>query len=164
MSSTPRHPNADLIERLYAAIQRADPKAIAACYAEDAYFEDIAFRLRGRARILEMWELVCHAEPTVTFDPGLIAADDRKGRGCWRAKYRYGRTDTNPGRPVDNTLASDFTFRDRLIVDHRDHCDPMVWARMAFPFPKYLVAGSLAPLRRYIARQRLEAFLAGRKP
>ena len=164
MSSTPRHPNADLIERLYAAIQRADPKAIAACYAEDTYFEDIAFRLRGRARILEMWELVCHAEPTVTFDPGLIAADDRKGRGCWRAKYRYGRTDTDPGRPVDNTLASDFTFRDRLIVDHRDHCDPMVWARMAFPFPKYLVAGSIAPLRRYIARQRLEAFLAGRKP
>jgi ketosteroid isomerase-like protein len=164
MSSAPRHPNVDLIERLYTAIQRADPKAIAACYAEDAYFEDIAFRLRDRVRILEMWELVCHAKPTVTFDPGLIAADDRKGRGCWRAKYCYGRTDTNPGRPVDNTLASEFTFRDRLIVDHRDCCDPMVWARMAFPFPKYLVAGSLAPLRRYIARQRLEAFLAGRKP
>jgi hypothetical protein len=30
MSSSPRHPNARLIENLYAAIQKADPTAITA--------------------------------------------------------------------------------------------------------------------------------------
>jgi ketosteroid isomerase-like protein len=152
------HPNARVIERLYTAIQNADPKAIAACYAEDAYFEDIAFQLRGRKRILEMWELVCHAAPKVCFDPASISADDRKGHGRWRAKYIYGKTATAPGRPVDNTLTSEFAFRDGLIVDHRDGCDAMAWARMAFPFPKSLIAGSIPPLRRYIAAQRLKEF------
>ena len=133
----PRHPNARLIENLYAAIAKADPAAITACYAEDAYFEDIAFRLHGRERIRNMWEMICDAKPkvAVTFDPNSIAADDRKGRGKWNAIYWYGRTDTKPGRKVDNTLNSAFAFRDGLIVEHRDRCDAMAWARQALPLP-----------------------------
>ena len=57
------HPNARLIAMLYTAIKNADPNAIIACYADDAYFEDIAFQLHGKARILDMWRLVCHSMP-----------------------------------------------------------------------------------------------------
>jgi hypothetical protein len=110
MSSSPRHPNARLIENLYAAIQKADPTAITACYADDAYFEDIAFRLRGRERIMEMWRLVCHSRPEVTFDLNSISANEHKGSGRWRAKYCYGKTDSEPGRRIDNTLTSEFDF------------------------------------------------------
>jgi hypothetical protein len=45
------HPNAQLIEKLYSAIQAADAATIATCYVHEAYFEDIAFQLHGRARI-----------------------------------------------------------------------------------------------------------------
>lgn len=152
------HPNARLIERLYTAIRNADAKAIEDCYAADGYFEDIAFRRRDREHIMEMWRLVCHSKPEVTFDPNSISADERKGSGRWRAKYIYGKTATKPGRPVDNTSTSEFAFRDGRIVRHYDRCDAMAWARQAYAFPKSLVAGSIAPLRRYVAGKKLKEF------
>src|ERR1044071_349835 len=92
------HPNAALVRTLYLAIQNADPRAIIACYADDAHFEDIAFQLDGKARILEMWQLVCHSKPRVTIDFDSISADDRTGNGRWMATYMFGKTDTKPGR------------------------------------------------------------------
>jgi hypothetical protein len=159
----PTHPNARSIERLYVAIQNANPDAIAACYGEDAYFEDIAFRLRGRKRIFDMWRLICHGTPTVTFNAQMISADDRKGRGVWRANYDFGRTGCKPGRPVDNTLTSEFTFRDGLIVDHRDRSDPVAWARQAFAPPWGEIIGRIGPLRRCLAGLRLTKFIARSK-
>jgi hypothetical protein len=50
-------------ERLYTAIQSADLKTIAACYDENAYFEEIAFKRHGKKEILEMWRYVCHGTP-----------------------------------------------------------------------------------------------------
>jgi ketosteroid isomerase-like protein len=159
------HPNALRIETLYTAIQNADLTAIAACYDEHAYFQDIAFRRRGKKEIMEMWRYACHGMPQVTFDSNAISADDRQGSGRWRAKYMFGKTDTKAGRPVDNTISSAFAFRDGgLIVKHRDRCDAMAWARQAFPFPISLVAGSLAPLRRCMAALKLYKFSKEAKP
>ena len=151
-----QHPNVRLINMLYTAIQNADAKAIAACYADDAHFEDIAFRLHGKEHISDMWRMVCHSRPQVTFDS--VKADDRKGSGRWRAIYRFGKTDSKPGRPVDNTLTSDFTFRDGLIVEHRDKCDARVWARQAYAFPASIFA-SIGPIRRYMAARKLANFI-----
>src|SRR4051794_3210522 len=102
------HPNARQIETLYDGIRRGDLEAIAACYAENATFEDIAFRRDGREHIMEMWRMVCHAEPIVT--PGPVAADDKIGSGHWHVKYTFGKTARKPGRPIDNTISSTFTF------------------------------------------------------
>jgi len=115
------HPNAQLIETLYTAIANRDAGAIAACYADDATFEDIAFRRHGRKQIHEMWRLVCHAKPKVTFGP--VSADDWKGTGRWNADYMFGATSTDPGRRVVNELTSEFTFRGGLIATHHDTCD-----------------------------------------
>ena len=127
------HPNARLIETLYTAIANHDPNAIAACYADDAPFEDIAFRRRGRKQIHEMWRLVCHAKPAVTSGP--VNADDQKGTGHWKADYMFGKTATDPGRRVDNSLTSEFTFRGGLIATHHDTCDAVAWAKRALLFP-----------------------------
>jgi hypothetical protein len=54
---TTMHPNAELIEKLYSAIQSA-AATITSCYAEEAYFEDIAFRMHCRTRIAGMWQLI----------------------------------------------------------------------------------------------------------
>jgi hypothetical protein len=48
------HPNARLIETLYGALRDDEPEAAAECYAADARFEDIAFRLEGRDQVLDM--------------------------------------------------------------------------------------------------------------
>lgn len=157
------HPNVRLIETLYNGIQSADPKAIIACYADDAYFQDIAFQRRGKDRILEMWRLVCHGKPKVTIVPNSIAADDRTGTGKWKANYCFGRTDTNPGRKVANELTSEFVFRDGRIIEHCDNSDAMAWARQAIGLPLSLLIGSITPLRRKMAERRLNKFLETQK-
>jgi ketosteroid isomerase-like protein len=151
------HPNSQLIERLYSAIANHDSDAIAACYADDATFEDIAFRRHGRKEIHEMWRLVCHAKPAVT--PGPVSADDRTGTGRWTADYMFGASDTDPGRPVHNELTSEFTFRGGLIATHRDACDTVAWAKQAYPFPKWLIAAYVPPLRHLAATRKLKTFL-----
>jgi limonene-1,2-epoxide hydrolase len=161
------HSNADVIRRLYTAIDNADPDAIMACYADDpaddAYFEDIAFQRRGRKEIHQMWRMVCHAKPNVKILSA--TADDQKGSGSWEADYMFGKTesatntDANPGRHVINIIASTFTFRDGRIVRHSDHCDAMAWARQAFPFPLSVAMGLIGPLRRGGAALKLNKFL-----
>jgi hypothetical protein len=71
------HPNARLIETLYSSLRDDKPDAAAACYAPDAHFEDIAFRLDGRERILQIWRLVCSQKVGVTF--GSVVADEQQG-------------------------------------------------------------------------------------
>src|SRR4051794_32238936 len=145
------HANALRIKSLYAAIQNADLMAIAACYDEHAYFQDIAFRRRGKGKIMEMWRYVGHGKPEV-IEATVISADDRTGSGRWRVKYRFGQTDKKPGLPIDNSISSAFVFHNGFIIEHRDQCDAMAWARQAFRLPiAALIVGSIAPLRRCLA-------------
>jgi len=157
------HRNAALIRTLYIAIQNADPEGIIACYADDAYFEDIAFQCPRKARIFEMWQLVCHSRPRVTIDFDAISADDEKGTGRWMATYMFGKTEKKPGRRVDNTVTSEFVFRDGFIAAHHDRCHAMAWAVQAIVFPVSLLVGSITPLRRSLAERRLEKFIEGKR-
>ena len=153
------HPNALLIKSLYSAIGAQDLTAIDACYDDEAYFQDIAFRRHRKRRIMEMWRYVCHGKPDVTFDVNTISADDRTGTGRWRAKYVFGKTDRKPGVRIDNAITSAFVFRNGLIVEHRDDCDVMGWARQAFRSPiAVFIVGHVAPFRRGMAGLKLYRF------
>jgi ketosteroid isomerase-like protein len=158
------HPNARRIALLYTAINVGDLAAIAACYDEDAYFEDIAFERKRKCKIMQMWQFVCHGGTTVEFDANAISADDWTGSGRWTAKYMFGKTDTRCGRPVENAVISSFAFRDGLITEHRDACDPMAWARQALPYPISLVVGSIEPVRRAMAALKLYKFIRTEGP
>jgi len=147
------HPNTRRIEELYASIRDGKAEVAASCYAEDAHFEDIAFRLDGRERIQQMWRMVCSRKVQVTFDS--IVADDHRGSGHWVARYTFRDT----GRPVVNDITSEFTFQGGLIQDHRDRSSALTWARQAFPFPKSLAVGLIGPLRRYKAGRKLADFI-----
>jgi hypothetical protein len=151
------HPNATRIEALYASIRDHDAERAALCYRTDAHFEDIAFRLDGRERILHMWQLVCSREVQVSFDS--IAADDHRGNGHWVARYTFGDT----GRPVVSDIVSEFTFQGGLIQNHRDRTNAMAWARQAFPFPTSFLVGLVGPLRRHKAAQKLADFIKSPK-
>ena len=153
------HPNARRIAWLYSAINAGDLAEIAACYDEDAYFEDIAFQCKRKRKIMEMWQFVCHGGTRVEFDTNAISADNWTGSGRWTAKYMFGKTGTRRGRPVDNDTISSFAFRDGFIIEHRDACDPMAWARQALPYPISLVVGSIEPVRRAMAALKLDRFI-----
>lgn len=151
--------NALRIQALYEALKNTDAGAAMACYAEDAYFEDIGFRLRGRRAIGRMWSLVCDAERLeVKFSD--ISAEGNRGQGFWVA--RYPPIIARPSRKQDkrfevcNASHSAFLFSaDGLIAEHRDTCDPKAWAAQAFPFPLSTLMGNVGFLRRLLAGAKL---------
>lgn len=147
------HPNTRLIEHLYASLRDRQPDDTKNLYAQKSYFRDIAFDLRGRDSIVEMWRFVCDRDINVTFRE--IRADNATGSGHWVICYAM----SGSGRLVRNSIRSRFTFRDGMIIEHVDDCDPVAWADQAYAFPMSLVLGRLEFVRRYGARSKLARFV-----
>ena len=53
--------SAETIKRLYDCCASLDAKGMAQCYADDAFFDDEAFSLRGRHQIGGMWSMLIDA-------------------------------------------------------------------------------------------------------
>ena len=147
------HPNAELIQRFYAAFEALDGQAMQSCYAPDARFADPVFELEGAQDIGAMWCMLCDAARTRGRDAWAleargIEADDRRGRAHWEPHYLFGPR----GRPVHNVIDAEFTFRDGLIATHVDRFDFARWARQALGPAGWLLGGS-AWLRRRVRDQ-----------
>lgn len=133
--------NALTIRRFYDAFAALDGDTMAACYAEDATFDDEAFSLRGRREVGSMWKMLCGA----TRDKGAdvwklsyrdVQADATRGSAHWDAHYRFSST----GRIVDNHIDAAFTFTpEGLIATHRDRFDFWAWSRQALGTPGLLL-------------------------
>jgi len=151
------HPNDDLIERFYAALDAHDGAAMAACYAPDATFADPVFtNLRGREPGA-MWEMLTGRADDLRVRLLEHEADGVRGSAHWLADYTF-RT----GRRVQNDVRAEFRFLDGLIVEHRDDFSFPAWARQALG-PVGLVLGRTPLLRAGVRRQArsgLDAFIA----
>jgi hypothetical protein len=147
------HSNAVLLERLFSSLNRKDDKTIASCYHLEATFQDIAFDLHGRNEIHDMWRMICAGDIRATFE--VVHADDETGRVRVVVEYTFSDT----GRKVRNVIDSRFTFKDHLVVEHRDSCDAKAWAAMAIGGVKGFLAGRVAPMRRFKARRKLKKFV-----
>jgi hypothetical protein len=147
------HPHTLLLERLFSALNRKDHRAMAACYHPKATFDDIAFALRGRETIHDMWRMICAGDIKATFS--VVHADDRSGQVSLVDDYTFSET----GRHVKNVIDSRFTFQDQLVLTHADSCDPVAWATMAMGGVTGFVAGRVGPLRRFKARRKLAKFV-----
>jgi SnoaL-like domain len=125
------------IERFYGAFARLDDATMAACYAENARFDDEVFALQGRRRIGGMWRMLCGA--TRAQGPAhwrLVASGITERSAHWEADYLFPAT----GRPVHNRIDAEFEFdADGLIVGHRDRFDFWRWARQALGLPGLLL-------------------------
>lgn len=135
------HPNEQLLQRFYTAFRDLDAATMAACYAEDAQFDDPAFSLRGRREIGGMWDMLCTAVKAKGRDVWRmefsgLQADAAQGRAHWEPYYRFSAT----GRLVHNIIDAEFEFRDGLIVRHRDRFSFWRWSRQALG-PVGLVLG-----------------------
>jgi ketosteroid isomerase-like protein len=147
------HPNGVLLQRLFGALERHDHTEMGRCYQPTATFHDIAFDLKGADRIRAMWHMICETDIRAMFD--IIHANDQEGGVALVDDYTFRET----GRKVHNVIDSRFRFSDGLIAEHRDECDPQVWAAMALGGVKGCLAGRIRFLRSLKANEKLDAFI-----
>ena len=130
------HPNTETLTRFYAAFAELDADTMAACYAEDATFDDPAFSLQGQREISGMWHMLCAATLAKNREDWRlefrdVRADDSSGHVHWEAHYRFSVSN----RPVHNVIEADFTFTpQRLIASHTDQFDFWRWSRQALGY------------------------------
>jgi uncharacterized protein len=147
------HTNAILLQRLFTSLDQHDHRSMADCYHPEARFTDIAFDLRGENKIHAMWHMICQGDIRATFE--LLDADDYNGRVSLVDDYTF----TSTGHRVHNVIDSHFSFRDGRIIEHRDSCDPRVWAAMALGGTSGFFAGRFRFLRSFKAQKMLDAFI-----
>ena len=154
------HRNAELIRRLFTALDKHDHATMADCYHAEATFRDIAFELRGRGQIHAMWRMVCAGDIRAAIQT--VEASHASGRATLVDTYTFGaqREPFKPGRPVRNEVESRFTFRDGLIVQQHDFCDAPAWAAQALGGLLGVVAGHVRLVRSLTAKRKLDAFIA----
>ena len=146
------------IQALYAALDRHDGEAAAACYTDDAVFEDPAFgRLTGGA-VKDMWRMLTERSPDleVTVHDHGVSEDGRTGWARWSATYTFVST----GRTVLNEIDAQFEFADGLIRRQIDAFPLRRWGAQALG-TKGAVLGLTPLLARGVrkqARSNLDAY------
>jgi uncharacterized protein len=148
------------IVRLYEALNRHDGEAAAACYTDDAVFEDPAFgRLEG-GRVRDMWRMLTTRSPDLAVELLDHGAEDNRGWARWRARYTF----TQTGSPVVNEIDARFRFAGDLIAEHVDTFPLRRWAGQALGRKGTVLGalGVLGPIVRRQARSGLDAHVAGR--
>lgn len=164
------HPHAEVIDRLYRSLAAHKPDEMAECYHEEATFQDIAFRLKGKKRIHDMWSFVTDEKFKLEAEFGLLPmttpCPDGRQYAWLIDRYRFYASNDSVGKPVTNVIVSSCTFaEDNWIQSHRDLCDPVIWANQAMAGPKLLdalkawVAGRFRLARTMAARTLLRDFL-----
>jgi ketosteroid isomerase-like protein len=147
------HPNDELIQRFYAAFDRCDGEAMAACYTADARFDDPVFPdLRGQEPGA-MWRMLTSRAKDLSIELAEHEAGDETGSARWIARYTF----TETGRPVVNDVRASFRFRDGLIAEHRDDFSFFRWSRQALGTPGLLLGWT--PLLKAATRKRARASL-----
>ena len=152
MGAAVPHPNAVLIERFYDALGRRDAASMIACYAPEATFSDPVFLDLDAAGVAAMWRMLCARGKDLAVVASDIDADDRSGHAHWVATYTYSAT----GRPVENRIDAEFSFREGRIVRHVDRFDLWRWLRQAIG-AKGALLGWLPPVQGGVRAQAAKA-------
>jgi ketosteroid isomerase-like protein len=150
------HPNAELVQRFYAAFAAGDGDAMAACYTPDAHFSDPVFGDLHGAEPGAMWRMLTGRAQDLEVRLAEHEAGDEHGTARWLADYTF-RT----GRRVHNDVRAELRFRGGLIAEHHDAFSFYGWARQALG-PAGLALGWTPMLQgkvRSEARAGLDAFL-----
>ncbi|MDQ3732636.1 MAG: nuclear transport factor 2 family protein [Actinomycetota bacterium] len=143
-----------LIERFYKAFDDGDGNAMAECYAPDVHFSDPVFPdLRGE-QAGAMWKMFTEGPGELRVELLEHDADDTSGTAHWKAHYNFSET----GRPVVNDIHATFTFKDGLIVDHRDDFSFYAWSKQALGAPGLLLGWT--PIVKGAVRKKAAGMLA----
>lgn len=145
-----------LLEAFYAAFQRRDGDAMAACYASGATFSDPVFVGLKDGEPGAMWQMLTSRSKDLSLEVPEITATTAH----WIATYTFAQT----GRTVVNDVRSTFTFTDGLIQTQVDVFDFHRWSGQALGLSGKLLGGTsiIRNAVRGKARAGLEAFLASK--
>ena len=116
-----------VIQRFYTAFAQRDWSAMGACYADNARFSDPVFPELDAKEVRAMWKMLVTNGKDLRVMHTVVSEDAGRGTVKWEARYTFSRT----GRPVHNSITATFTFKDGLILTHRDHFDFWRWSRQA---------------------------------
>ena len=144
----------ELIQRFYAAFDRRDGDAMAACYAPGAHFYDPVFTDLNGEQPGQMWRMLTSQAQELRIELLEHGATGDTGHAHWRAHYVF----TQTGRPVVNDVRATFRFADGLIADHVDAFSFWRWSRQALGPPGVLIGWT--PFLRNPVRRRAAANLA----
>ncbi|MDO8458380.1 MAG: nuclear transport factor 2 family protein [Burkholderiaceae bacterium] len=160
------HPNAETINRFYAAFANLDAETMATCYAGDVQFQDEVFTLDGKQETMGMWRMLTSATQSKPesrqewhLDVSGVEADATTGQAHWDANYLFSAT----GRHVINKIDARFTFNEAgLITRHRDSFNFWTWSSQALGIPGLLLGWTpyLRAKVRATANGNLQKFLA----
>lgn len=160
------HANALTLTTFYTAFAELNALGMAQCYADNACFDDPVFSLRGKTRVMGMWQMLTQTTREQGADVWRlgfngIQADDTTGQAHWNAHYRFSAT----ARMVHNRIDAQFTFDAHgLIATHRDHFNFWAWSCQALGTPGWLLGWSpllRSKVRRQAAKN-LAQFMANR--
>jgi ketosteroid isomerase-like protein len=147
--------NRATVERLYAAMDRHDGEAMAACYAADAKFSDPVFVGLTGDEPGDMWRMLTSRSSDLHVELVEHDADEREGDAHWVAHYTFAQT----GRAVVNDVRSMFVFDETgLIRVQHDAFDFWRWARQALGRRGQLLGWT--PVLQHTVRDRALASLA----
>ena len=138
--------NAQVIERLYDAMNRHDGEAMAELYAADGRFHDPAFGELTGAEAGDMWRMLTGRATDLKVELAEHEASGDAGSAHWIATYTF-----STGRPVVNDIHARFRFREGKIVEHDDSFSFSRWARQALG-PAGFVLG-LPPMNLLVRRR-----------
>lgn len=152
------HPNQVLLNRFFERLNAHDAKGMAECYEENATFEDIAFRLKGRDQIHAMWDYIFSSNGSgvksdLVATVKNLSVNNESGRAVIVDHYTF--RDTK--HKVHNHITSTFRLQNGKILDQVDKCDPISWAKQALGPVRGFLAGRFSFLRRYEAKKKLKA-------
>ena len=134
----------DTIKRLYDALDRHDGDGAAACYADDAVFEDPAFGRLEDGAVKDMWRMLCERSE----DLQVVVLEHGPDWAHWSATYTFAGT----GRSVINDIRSRFVFEGDLIREQVDSFSLRRWGGQALG-RRGTVLGSAGLLGRAVRKQ-----------
>ena len=138
----------ETIRRLYDALDRHDGEGAAACYADDAVFDDPAFGRLEDGAVKDMWRMLCERSEDLRVVLIEHGADAGEGWAHWSASYTFGGT----GRTVVNDIRSRFVFEGDLIRDQVDSFSLRRWGGQALG-RRGTVLGTAGLLGRAVRKQ-----------
>ena len=124
----------DIIEKFYKAFSDLDADTMCSCYHDDIMFEDPGFGVLNGDRAKAMWQMLCTSQKgkdfKVIYSDIKANATSTGGSAHWEAFYTFSKT----GRKVHNKIDAAFTFKDGLIINHKDDFNLHNWAKQAIGF------------------------------
>lgn len=130
--------NEKCIHDFYTAFKKKDAENMVKYYSEDIVFSDPAFgELKGEEASM-MWKMLCSTATDLAIRFKIKSSIKNEVKASWEADYTFSRT----GKKVHNEIEAVFTFKDGLIVEHKDSFNLHKWASQAIGWKGYLLGGS----------------------